>query len=127
MDVRAALEERLRREHDAIVELCAGLVRIPSENPPGDTRRVADYVVDYLERQGLPYEVVAPQPSWPNVVATVEGSEPGRHLVLTGHLDVFPAGNPALWTMDPFSGAVRDGKLFGRGVTDMKAGDTASL
>jgi succinyl-diaminopimelate desuccinylase len=63
----------------------------------------------------------------PNLVATIEGSEPGKHLVLNGHLDVFPAGDPALWSDAPFSGTVRDGKLFGRGVTDMKVGSAASL
>ena len=127
MNVRAHLEDRLRRDRDAIVDLCADIVRIPSENPPGDTRQVADYVTRYLERHGLAYDVVAPQPTMPNIVATVEGGEPGRHLVLNGHLDVFPAGDPARWTLDPFSGAIADGKLFGRGVSDMKAGDTASL
>src|SRR5207248_2322723 len=76
---------------------------------------------------GLDYDLVAPQPTMPNVVATVEGGEPGPHLVLNGHLDVFPAGEPARWSGDPFSGAIRDGKLYGRGVTDMKVGTAASL
>ncbi len=127
MNTRARLEERLHQDRDAIVDLCADIVRIPSENPPGDTRRVADYVTGYLEQRGLPYEVIAPQPTMPNIVATVEGGEPGRHLVLNGHLDVFPAGDPTLWALDPFSGAITDGKIYGRGVSDMKAGDTASM
>src|SRR5947209_8796633 len=127
MDTRARLEERLRRDRDAIVELVQELVRIPSENSPGDTTAVFDFVTRYLEGRGLDYEVVAPQPSMPNLVSTFEGGEPGRHLVLNGHLDVFPAGDPALWSDDPFSGRIKDGRLFGRGVTDMKVGTTASI
>ena len=63
----------------------------------------------------------------PNLIAACDGSRPGKHLVLNGHLDVFPAGDPALWSDDPFSGTVRDGKLFGRGVADMKVGTAASI
>jgi succinyl-diaminopimelate desuccinylase len=63
----------------------------------------------------------------PNLIATCTGSEPGRHLILNGHLDVFPAGDPVFWSDDPFSGAIRDNKLFGRGVSDMKAGTAASI
>src|SRR5438045_3592819 len=123
MDTRARLEERLRRDRDAIVELVQEMVRIPSENPPGDTAAVFDFVTRYLEGRGLDYEVVAPQPSMPNLVAAFEGGEPGRHLVLNGHLDVFPAGDPALWSSGPpFSGRIKDGRLFGRGGTDVKVG-----
>jgi succinyl-diaminopimelate desuccinylase len=86
-----------------------------------------EFVTRYLEARGVDYEVVAPQPTMPNLVATIEGGEPGKHLVLNGHLDVFPAGDPALWSDAPFSGTIRDGKHFGRGVTDMKVGSAASL
>lgn len=127
MDIRERLEERLRGERDAIVGLCSDLVRRPSENPPGDTRAVAEVVTDFLESRGLDYDVVAPEPTMPNIVATIVGGEPGRHLVLNGHLDTFPAGDASRWARDPFSGAVEGGRIFGRGVTDMKAGDTASL
>jgi acetylornithine deacetylase/succinyl-diaminopimelate desuccinylase-like protein len=67
-------------------------------------------VAGYLEERGLNVETVAPQAHLPNLVATVRGGEPGRHLVLNGHLDVFPAGDPNVWSDDPFSGAIRDGR-----------------
>jgi succinyl-diaminopimelate desuccinylase len=127
MDARAQLEERLTRDRDQILALVQDLVRIPSENPPGDTTRVFDYLASYLARRGLDYEIVAPRPTLPNLIATCTGSEPGKHLVMNGHLDVFPAGDRALWSGDPFSGAVRDGKLFGRGTADMKTGTAASI
>jgi succinyl-diaminopimelate desuccinylase len=124
---RAQLISSLQSERDEIVQLVQDLVRTPSENPPGDTSAIMEFVTRYLEARGVDYEVVAPQPTMPNLVATIEGGEPGKHLVLNGHLDVFPAGDPALWSDTPFSGTIRDGKLFGRGVTDMKVGSAASL
>lgn len=127
MDVRRTLEERLTRERDQILQLVQELVRIPSENPPGDTTDIFNYITAYIEKQGLDYEVVAPQPTMPNLIATFEGGEPGKHLVLNGHIDVFPAGDPSLWSDSPFSGALRDNKVFGRGVTDMKVGTAASI
>jgi succinyl-diaminopimelate desuccinylase len=124
---RERLRDRLERERDEILHLVQDLVRIPSENPPGDTTAIMDFVTGYLAARGIDYEIVAPQTAMPNLVATFAGGEPGKHLVLNGHLDVFPAGDPARWSDTPFSGAIRDGKLFGRGVTDMKTGSAASL
>jgi succinyl-diaminopimelate desuccinylase len=126
-DPRGYLQQRLRSSRDDIVDLVQRLVRIPSENPPGDTTELYAFVTGYLEERGLDYETVAPQAHLPNLVASYSGAEPGRHLILNGHLDVFPAGDPAFWSDDPFSGAIRDGKLFGRGVSDMKAGTAASI
>jgi succinyl-diaminopimelate desuccinylase len=127
MNARAQLEEILTQERDEILALVQDLVRIPSENPPGDTTRVFDYLTHYLAQRGLDYEIVAPQSTMPNLIATFDGGEPGKKLVLNGHLDVFPAGDPATWHDDPFSGIVRDGKLYGRGTADMKVGTAASL
>ena len=127
MDLRAQLEDRLRNDRDSIIEFCQDLVRIPSENPPGDTTQLYDFVSSYLEGRGVDYQTVAPQPTMPNLLASFEGGETGKHLVLNGHLDVFPAGDPEGWSDDPFSGIVRDGKLFGRGVIDMKVGTAASI
>ena len=126
-DPRAYLQQRLQRSRDDIVDLVQRMVRIPSENPPGDTTELYAFVTSYLEERGLDYDTVAPQAHLPNLVASYDGGEPGKHLVLNGHLDIFPAGDPAFWSDDPFSGAIRDGKLFGRGVSDMKAGTAASI
>ena len=124
---RQQLVDQLTTDRDRIIELVQQLVRIPSENPPGDTTDLCAWVVDYLGRHGVDYEIVAPEPTMPNVIAHIDGSGPGNHLVLNGHLDVFPAGDPGLWSDDPFSGAIRDGKLYGRGSNDMKAGTAASI
>jgi succinyl-diaminopimelate desuccinylase len=70
--------------------------------------------------------VVALDPTMPNVVASFDGSEAGPHVVFNGHLDVFPC-DPYGWSVDPWGGVVRDGRIYGRGVNDMKAGLAASL
>jgi acetylornithine deacetylase len=56
-----------------------------------------------------------------------QGGASSRSLILNGHVDVVPPGNEALWTESPWSGSVRNGKLFGRGSCDMKAGVTAAV
>jgi succinyl-diaminopimelate desuccinylase len=127
MDPRAQLQQQLVRDRERIITLVRDMVRIPSENPPGDTTELYAFIADFLKRQGLDYETVAPVPEWPNLVASIEGRQPGKHLVLNGHLDIFPAGDRSRWTVDPYDGEIRDNRLFGRGVSDMKAGTTASI
>ena len=64
----------------------------------------------------------------PNIVGSFEGATPGHHLVLNGHMDVFPADEAnERWTHGPWSGAIAEGKIYGRGVADMKAGTSASI
>ena len=63
----------------------------------------------------------------PNLVATTRFDRPGRHLVLNGHIDVFPIGDRAEWTRDPLSGDIVDGRVHGRGTVDMKCGTSASI
>ena len=64
----------------------------------------------------------------PNIVASFEGGSPGRHLVLNGHIDVFPVADEGLgWSKDPWGGELADGKIYGRGVADMKCGTSASI
>ncbi|MBX5490185.1 MAG: M20/M25/M40 family metallo-hydrolase, partial [Chloroflexi bacterium] len=108
----AALETRQAE----LIALCAQLVRIPSENPPGDTRAVAAFVADSLAAAGLAVQVYAPHPERPNVVATLGPSAARPHLLLNSHLDTFPAGQG--WTYPPFGGTVADGRLYGRGASD---------
>jgi succinyl-diaminopimelate desuccinylase len=127
MDGAAALLKQIDERESEFLALVSEITRMPSENPPGDTRLVADHLVAWLRQRGLGPEVVAAQPELPNVVATVAGGGPGRHLILNGHMDTFPVGDRARWTMDPFSGLVADGKIHGRGVSDMKGGLAASV
>jgi acetylornithine deacetylase/succinyl-diaminopimelate desuccinylase-like protein len=112
---------------DRLLDLCTGLVRVPSENPPGDTRAIVAHLDAVLRPLGADVRIVAGQPSMPNVVAIARGRQPGRRLVFNGHLDTFAVGDPTPWTVDPLGGVVKDGRVYGRGVSDMKGGLAAAL
>ncbi|BBK42057.1 peptidase [Allostella vacuolata] len=117
----------IEAERDGIVALLQRLVRARSPNPPGDTLAAAAVVGERLDAEGLPYRIVAPNPVMPNFIGTFDGALPGRHLVLNGHIDVFPVASDHGWSRDPWSGDIVDGKLYGRGAADMKPGTTASI
>jgi succinyl-diaminopimelate desuccinylase len=127
MITKTELLDWVERDRDEIVGFLQDFVRAPSPNPPGDTRRAAAVVTGFLDRHGLPWRTVAPVAEWPNILGTFEGRLPGRHLVLNGHMDVFPVDESEPWTHGPWSGALADGKIWGRGVADMKAGTAASV
>ena len=71
--------------------------------------------------------MIAPNEAMPNIVATFKARKPGRHLALNGHIDVFPVGAGAGWTQQPWGGELVDGRIYGRGACDMKAGTSASI
>lgn len=121
--VKARLIAEIERRRGELVRLCADLVRIPSENPPGDTRAVAAFIRRWLRARGITTAVFEPMKGRPNLVAQLGRGSP--NLVLSGHLDEFPAGGG--WTFPPFSGRVRGGRLLGRGAGDMRAGLAVSL
>ena len=120
---KAALLDELKRRRQELYELCASLIRIPSENPPGDTKAIAAFVVDYLGARGLEARIHEPRSGMPNVVATLGSGRP--NLVFSGHLDEFPAGGG--WTFPPFAGKLAGGRIMGRGAGDMKAGLAVAL
>ena len=125
--VKARLVAEVERRRAEIVRLCAALVKIPSENPPGDTRTIAEHLRGLLAPLGAEVRVVTGQPSMPNVVAITRGRGRGRRLVFNGHLDTFVVGDRTLWSVDPLGGVVKDGRIYGRGVSDMKGGMAASI
>lgn len=124
---KAKLLERIEDRRDVLVEFLRGFIRCPSPNPPGDTREAAAHIRRLLRQRGVEHRVIAPQQTMPNIVATFAGSRPGRHLALNGHIDVFPVGDGAGWSQDPWGGALVDGRIYGRGACDMKCGTTASI
>jgi len=124
---RSALVQRIEADRDRFVRFLQDFTRIDTSNPPGDTRDGAAFVRDFLASVGLPHRVVAPQETMPNILAGARFARPGRHLVLNGHIDVFPVGDRARWTRDPLSGDLADGRVHGRGTVDMKCGTTAAI
>ena len=112
---------RLKAEEARSLAFLQSLLRAPSPNPPGDTRAVADLVLGALREAGLEPLVFSPYPEMPNIVARFDGARPGRHLVLNGHMDVFPVAEHE-WSRGPWSGEVAGGRVYGRGACDMKGG-----
>lgn len=125
------VEHRLEQDLEDWVDVVCDLISIPSENPPGDTTDIAQYLTGFLDERNIPYQVIEPKEGMPNVVAQVEGTQgdpdDGRHLTFNGHLDTFPRRNEDRWDHDPFAGVVDDGRIYGRGASDMHGGFTASL
>jgi len=126
-EYKASLAEQIDRRLPEFLELLGDVVRIPTDNPPGDTTACVRFLAEYLAARGLPADVYEPQPGMQSLVSYKRGPHPGRNLVLNGHLDQFPSGDRHSWSFDPYSGECRDGKILGRGVGDMKAGTVASL
>jgi acetylornithine deacetylase len=125
----AALTDDERRvldriEEGELVELTRRLVRAPGQNPPGEEAATAAALAEACRGHGLAVEVADVAPGRPNLRAVVEGGA-GPSLLLLGHTDVVPVGDG--WTVDPFGGEVRDGRLYGRGSTDMKGGLAACV
>ncbi|MDP6786072.1 MAG: M20/M25/M40 family metallo-hydrolase [Rhodospirillales bacterium] len=126
--VRSEFTQRLADEQPRLVETAQRLIRTPSENPPGDTAAIAAVAGELLS--GVDGAEVALVPSTDpivNVVARIKGGGPGRRLIFNGHLDTFPAGESALWSDDPFAGKAADGRIGGRGASDMKGGLACSI
>lgn len=126
-DDRAILLEWIEDDRDRLIDFLSRFIQARSPNPPGDTRKAAAHITAFLDTEGLPYEVIAAHPEMPNVVGAFDGAGAGRHLVLNGHIDCFPVNQHETWTQPPWSGAVADGRIWGRGAADMKCGTTASI
>jgi succinyl-diaminopimelate desuccinylase len=127
MTPREKLEHWLETEQDRQLDFLRAFTRIDTCNPPGDTTEAAGFFRRFLDEEGLSHRAEAPQATAPNLISSFAGSKPGRHLVLNGHLDVFPIGDRSVWKRDPLSGDVVDGTVYGRGTVDMKCGTTALL
>jgi acetylornithine deacetylase/succinyl-diaminopimelate desuccinylase-like protein len=110
------MSEDLREE---VLGLASDLVRIDTSNPPGGETPAAEFLATYLHQAGVCSELVGPDPERLNLVARIEGSGDGPSLMLVAHTDVVPAAGEG-WTVPPFDGVIRDGRLIGRGSTDMK-------
>jgi acetylornithine deacetylase len=142
MTTKERIREWMHRRREEGTELLRSLVQLPSVqgNESAAQYLIADKLfelkmdVDLWEPEGKelrehPY-FCSPRDDFtgsPNVVGVLKGSGGGRSMLLNGHIDVVPEGDPAQWESDPYSGKVSDGKLYGRGATDMKGGTVSLL
>ncbi|MGI3168581.1 M20 family metallopeptidase [Pseudooceanicola sp. C21-150M6] len=125
--------DNIDANQDRVLSLTQEMVRIPSVNPKFEKKQglnneplMCALVEDRLKSNGFSTETFETFPDRPNVVGTIPGNEE-RSLILCGHMDTVPVGNQANWVVDPFGGEIKDGKLFGRGSVDMKAGLAACI
>lgn len=126
-------------DRDRLIDDLQTLVRISSIT--GSEEIAADWSAGALQELGLSVEIVRPDlaelradPAWPGqemaratlpVVVGRIGPTTGTRLILSGHLDVVPPGEPGTWTTDPWAAEIRDDRLYGRGACDMKGGVAA--
>ena len=120
-----------RIDPDEVVALTRELVRIPSVIRPGDPSAteavVAEHIRQWFVKEGLDVETHEVAPGRPNVLAVLGEKGDGRSLLLEGHTDVVTEGDPSQWTHQPFSADLVDGRIYGRGAADMKAGVAAAM
>jgi succinyl-diaminopimelate desuccinylase len=114
-------------EAAAVVELTRRLVAEDTRNPPGNEQLAAVVAQDRLERAGATFQQVEPEPGRTSLVATVGAGDGSRPiLIVNGHLDTVPV-DATEWHHDPWGGEEVDGRVYGRGTTDMKGGIAASI
>ncbi len=108
---------------DRTAELLSGYLRIDTTNPPGRELPGARYLADFLEKEGIETRILVSEPGRGNLIArlpaTAPGARAGGPILLLSHIDVVPA-DPRDWKVPPFSGAIRDGAVHGRGALDDK-------
>lgn len=107
-------------------QFLAELIRIDTQDPPGNESKVAHYLEGVLKDAGIESEILEPVPGRASIVARLKGNGSKRPLLLMAHEDVVPVDR-SRWTVDPFAAIERDGVLYGRGASDDKAMVAANL
>ncbi len=102
-----------------ITEFLSELIRINTTNPPGNETQAANFLANYLNKNGFKPEIIESAPGRGSVITRLKGTGEKHNLLLLSHLDVV-AANPKEWTVNPFGGIVKDGYVYGRGTIDMK-------
>ena len=110
---------------EEVTDLLQRLIRLDTVNPPGNETRAAELLREYLEANGVVCELYAKVPERANLVARIAGRGGGPSLALLSHTDTVLA-DPSEWQVDPWSGELRGGEVWGRGALDMKGQVAAS-
>jgi len=109
----------LREVEQEVTDLLSKLISINTTNPPGNEIEAAKYLAEDLKKDGFACELFESAPGRGSVVTRLKGTGEKPSLLLLSHLDVV-AANPKEWSVDPFSGLVKEGFVWGRGALDMK-------
>lgn len=110
---------------DEIVELLKDMVAMRSDNPPGNTREVAEVIAKKLDSYKIPYEEIVVDEIYRSLVATI--GKGGKNLLLNGHIDTVPVGDPDQWNVDPYNEPLHENVMYGRGCADDKGGVAAMV
>ncbi len=102
-----------------ITSLLSNLIRINTTNPPGNETQAATFIAEYLSKEGFKTEIIESSSGRGNAITRLKGTGEKPSLLLLSHLDVV-AANPEEWTVNPFTGTIKDGYVYGRGAYDMK-------
>ncbi|MGO4451066.1 acetylornithine deacetylase/succinyl-diaminopimelate desuccinylase family protein [Phyllobacterium sp. TAF24] len=128
------LSRAIEKRRDDLVALTRDLIRFPTVNPPGEAYTpCAEYIAQRLKKSGFETQLIRGEGTpgdtdrYPrtNVIARFDGRTHGQTVHFNSHIDVVDTGEG--WTVDPFEGVVKDGKVYGRGACDMKGGLAASI
>ena len=125
MESEMKLERFIRKKE--LIDLTRQLIQIPTENPPGNEKPAFLFLRKLISKMGfhvVPY--ISPKGRW-NIVASRRWGKGGRTLIFNGHVDVVPAGDPSQWRYPPFQGRISNGRIYGRGSSDMKGGIASFL
>jgi acetylornithine deacetylase len=139
-EMRQKLLAEVDARREQAIEFLRKIISIPSVT--GDEGPIQQFMADYLRQLGLEVDVwesdweqLKQAPGYipvnagyenrPNIVGILKGTGGGRSLLLNGHTDVIPPGPREAWTDDPWSATLRDGRIYGRGASDMKGGVAA--
>lgn len=141
MDITETIDEKVEQMRDEIIGFTSRLIQFPSVR--GEEKAAQLFFADQLKKIGCQVEVFNPNAEAlkkyedvlvtrddfsdsPNVVGTLEGIGGGKSLILNSHIDVVPPGDKD-WNESPWSGKIQDGKIYGRGASDMKGGAAANF
>ncbi len=111
---------------DEAVTLLSRYIQVDTTNPPGDELKAAQFLKAILERDGIEARVIESAPGRANIYARLKGNGAKKAIVLMHHMDVVPA-EAKQWKEPPFSGAIKDGVIWGRGAIDNKGGGVMGL
>ncbi len=134
MSMDDKLSRAIEKRRDDLITLTRELIRFPTINPPGEAYTpCAEYLAQRLQKFGFETQLIRGEGTpgdtdrYPrtNVVARFDGRTHGETVHFNSHIDVVDTGEG--WTVDPFEGVVKDGKVYGRGACDMKGGLAASI
>lgn len=108
-----------QKYEDMAVDLMQKYLRINTSNPPGNEIEAAKFLKSIFDEHGIENEIFEYKPGRANIIARLKGNGTKRPIILLSHTDVVTADRNA-WDVDPFSGEIKDGSIYGRGALDMK-------